>query len=249
MQLTIILSVIGIIGAVRCVFCGNDFVSLGRHVWRCKARVTSHALPLHASNSPTPGAPPDTTTRNPPPGAPPIPSLAQDTDAQCPCGRTCKGRRGLKAHQRSCGFFKSLIRGGLLDPSTDSLQPTAHPSSPGDPDNLPPAASVPNIGPIKPGLKLPKTQNQWAEANSYFHAQFAPYLASQSLDTNSIVSEAQDTVYNYFAATCGTIPIQANQDLITRYANHSIKALKNALRLLKKAPSSSDSSELRYVSA
>jgi len=171
-------------------------VSLGRHVWRCKARVTSHALPLHASFTPTPGAPSDTTTRNPPPGAPPVPPPAQDTDAQCPCGRTCKGKRGLKAHHRSCGFFKSLIRGGLLDPSTDSFQPTAHPSSPGDPDNLPPTASVPNIGPIKPGLKLPKTQNQWVEANLYFHAQFAPYLASQSLDTNSIVSQVQDIVYN-----------------------------------------------------
>ena len=68
-------------------------------------------------------------------------------------------------------------------------------------------------------------------------------------DTNSIVSEVQDIVYNYFAETCGTMPIQVNQDLITGYANHSIKALKNALRLLKKAPPSSDSSELRYVSA
>ena len=34
-------------------YCGQDFVSLGRHVWRCKPRVTSSARPPHNTNTHT----------------------------------------------------------------------------------------------------------------------------------------------------------------------------------------------------
>ena len=46
-----ILSLISIISADRCPFCGREFVSLGRHIWRCPARVTSQAS-VHSSHVP-----------------------------------------------------------------------------------------------------------------------------------------------------------------------------------------------------
>ena len=138
MQLAIIIGLIRIISAVQCEHCGKDFVSLGRHAWRCTARVTSSARPLHAVDPPL--MDPTAQHHAPPPVDPPIPP-PQGPDAPedvlCPCGRHCKGRRGLKAHQRSCGFFKTLVQGGLLDPSgSDPPQPTPSTASPMGPPRL-----------------------------------------------------------------------------------------------------------------
>ena len=128
MQIVTLLRFIRIIEGVRCEYCGEDFVSLGRHVWRCKARVTSSARPLPSTDTPPTGPSSSAGTLQAPiplPLVPPIHPLASDTsdDVHCPCGRLCKGRRGLKAHQRACGFFKSLVQGGLLNPTDNAPQP------------------------------------------------------------------------------------------------------------------------------
>ena len=106
-QFVVVLGLIRIIAAVRCTYCGQNFVSLGRHVWRCKARVTSVNYPLSIS-----ATPPSATTAHgiPQMGIPlMLPPTAKD-GVVCVCGRACKGRRGLTAHHRSCEFFKRLIR-------------------------------------------------------------------------------------------------------------------------------------------
>ena len=71
MQLAIILRLIRITSAFQCEHCGKDFVSLGRHAWRCTARVTSSARTLHAVGPPLM----DPTAQNhaPPPVDPPTP--------------------------------------------------------------------------------------------------------------------------------------------------------------------------------
>ena len=138
MQLVIILGLIRIISAVRCEYCGEDFGSIGRHVWRCKARVTSSARPLQAGATPIADSPP--LQADPRAGLPPVLPAPPDApeDVQCPCGRQCKGRKGLKAHQRSCAFFKTLVQGG----PSDQTAPAAHqpPAPSADHDDPPPSS-------------------------------------------------------------------------------------------------------------
>ena len=102
---------------------------------------------------------------------------------------------------------------------------------------------------IKTGIRLPKTKCQWTEANAYFHVQFAPLLSSRAADIDSDIIRAQDVVYDYFASSCGTVTMENNIDYKTKYESYSIKLLKQALRSLKNAQPSSDTSEVRYVSA
>ena len=75
--------------------CGNDFVSLGRHAWRCKHRITR-------AERPSAGVDEDVNE-----------SVAADASSRvclvkCHCGRLCKGNRGLKMHQRSCRVVLGL---------------------------------------------------------------------------------------------------------------------------------------------
>ena len=246
----VIISILRIIEAVKCAHCGNDFISLGRHTWRCKARVTSAAYPGNILSSPPMTRP---TSGIPQPGIPLIPPNTATNDVLCVCGRTCKGRRGLTAHQRSCEFYKRLTRGDLLShlPSDSATPPDVTPP-PDDNDHLPrsppPQHSEVNI---KPGVRLPKTKLQWAEANAYFHIQFASIISSPTVDLNSDIQRAQNVVYDYFSNVYGTIPIETNTDYSTKYSDHSIKNLKQVLMRLKKAQSqaNSDVSELRYVSS
>ena len=93
----------------------------------------------------------------------------------------------------------------------------------------PPSAPPPNSWAIKPGLKLPKTKSDWQEANAYFHSLFAYELTGTITDLDSFVPHAQDSVYQYFADTCGTIPPEADKDFVLRYADYSIKTHKRAL--------------------
>ena len=85
---------------VVCSFCGKDFKSLGRHVWRCKEQIKGNkekdqddALDdMDAETSPKSLS---STSRNPP-------------TVNCSCGKMCNGLKGLKMHQRSCRVIKGL---------------------------------------------------------------------------------------------------------------------------------------------
>ena len=84
--------------SVICSFCGRDFVSLGRHSWRCKRRAVE-------------GQEPRTTVNQA------INVLQEDqapvkcnSDIKCCCGKVCKGIRGLKMHQRSSRVMEGLAK-------------------------------------------------------------------------------------------------------------------------------------------
>lgn len=251
------MSSIRIIAAVRCSYCNGDYVSLGRHLWRCKARVTSSAsvAPTTPVLSPQGGSKlPDGVHGEPNNSAP-----TNDTET-CACGRKCKGRRGLKAHQRACGFFKSLVAGNILvqpptgpmSPVVDLSPPTAAPS----PLTLnSPSTSHSTSSPtlinfdVKPGLKLPKNKERWAEANSYFHGLFASRIVQPVINLDDEVQRAQDEVYSYFAESCGTLPMTTDNKLTERYVNQPVKSLKRSLVQLKKSKANTDSTELRFVSS
>src|ERR1044072_8325468 len=105
-----IVLLISSVSATRCEFCGKDFVAVGRHVWRCPARITGSAHPAH--NLPVQGAP-DTSFQGPI-AAGVVPTHTEDdclaTElTTCVCGKQCKGRRGFAAHQRTCRAFRDLV--------------------------------------------------------------------------------------------------------------------------------------------
>jgi len=177
----ITVSLIRIIAAVRCPNCNGDFVSLGRHAWRCKARMTSSAsvalvTPVQQLNSGIHSSDSVHGALNSPPAA-----STTDTET-CLCGRKCKGRWGLKLHQRACGFLKSLGAGDLLVQALFEQACSLYELTPHPPTPLPPivesydfSITLPtsvNLD-IKPGSKLPKTKERWAEVNTYFYALFA----------------------------------------------------------------------------
>ena len=79
---------------VICSFCGKDFVSLGRHSWRCKSRINNNDSDILQTS-----------------GHLPVEKrliVANCGDIICCCGKSCKGVKGLKMHQRSCRVFNGL---------------------------------------------------------------------------------------------------------------------------------------------
>src|SRR6218665_2595192 len=88
--------------ATICPSCNRNFGSLGRHYWRCNGRMTSQAYPTNSGNTiNSPEAPVHLTgaTLN---NMTLQPVINNNSDAlQCTCGKMCKGKRGLRAHQRS----------------------------------------------------------------------------------------------------------------------------------------------------
>ena len=78
---------------VICSYCGKDFVTLGRHQWRCKKRMPSSHGPNDTINI--------------------IMAAGEDpTDiietVKCCCGKACRGAMCLKLHQRRCRILEGL---------------------------------------------------------------------------------------------------------------------------------------------
>ena len=70
-----------------CSFCGKDFVTLGRHSWRCKQRA-NQANQTGSENS---------TVRAMPAASSPTVVISNRTAIKCCCGKLCKGTRGLNS--------------------------------------------------------------------------------------------------------------------------------------------------------
>ena len=141
---------------ICCPYCKEDFKVIGRHTWRCKARVTSsEGIPLRT----TPTAPVVDLTAsavNKTCEQPANVGLDEDT---CACGRRCKGRRGLKAHQRSCALFKTLLNKDYTQGVHDETVPTDS-STTDSPDNKNENMCIADME-IKPGIRLPKSPSRW----------------------------------------------------------------------------------------
>ena len=89
-----------------CSFCGKDFVSLGRHSWRCKSKLHmgeesfGNSAQQTCLNTEATMANINTST----------PSNCHHVT--CCCGKVCKGLRGLKMHQRNCRAVRAGSMGG-----------------------------------------------------------------------------------------------------------------------------------------
>lgn len=93
-----------------------------------------------------------------------------------------------------------------------------------------------------PGLKLPKTEQLWAEANLYFQINIESLPRIENI--SEYASDLQKLIYEYFATGFGIV--ETPGDLSGKYKNWSVSKLKSALRLLKL--NQGDMREIRFVS-
>ena len=224
--------------------CHKDFDVVGRHEWRCKARV-----PSGATSSENPWAPPDSrpggdqanSSHRPTPNSSHRPTTDQVnvTYFECTCGRKCKGRRGQQSHQRCCTVHRSLSS-ITKDNSEEVINEQRSTTNDNDSNvnNQQPDLSQDNDTAgvdCKPGLNLPKTPSQWKEANLFFHQAFFDFLNTNAKidDLNECVQSIQNKVYDYFASTYGVINEGSQSHFYDKYGDLSVNSMKSCLKKLK----------------
>ena len=154
-----------------CSFCGEDFISLGRHTWRCKRKLHQGASQNHVTNGNS-HLPQDLfilnnniSDNNGP---------ANTEEIKCACGKKCKGLRGLKAHQRSCRTIKTLCI-EVLDDLNSNNRADQQKEITID-ENI-----VNEHANLKTGINLPKNDKDWEIANSFFHMSFQLMISTKSV--------------------------------------------------------------------
>ncbi|XP_028412518.1 uncharacterized protein LOC114535400 [Dendronephthya gigantea] len=231
-----------LLSCVICSFCGKDFVSLGRHQWRCKEKITdpySNVYPNHPTSSRISAEPVISSPNS---------GINKKSGTKCYCGKICKGTRGLKMHQRNCqvilGLNNELVDNifeheecnNICGENLNDLDSTSNPNT--------------NYGKeypeLKKGINLPKTDSEWQTANEDFKFSLMSYPPIRSTDLNTSIKLLNNTIYSYFAGNFGFTESLPNDLLVKKYKSHSIKELKKALKYLKS--SNSDLAEIRYVS-
>ena len=155
---------------------------------------------------------------------------------KCTCGKTCNGNRGLRAHQRFCQIsdipeLRDLFHNELLRNEDNFID---YHDDPNDTDPY-----IPEIGPLKTGLKLPKTKEGWSEANEYFKFVYDINFIDDNIDNK--ILHIQDQVYDYFKQKYGVISNDTiNIELSDRYSELSKRQLKKKLTELKENARSSE---------
>jgi len=81
---------------------------------------------------------------------------------------------------------------------------------------------------------LPKSDEEWDLANNYFKSILAYWgFNSYSLDLDAFINFMNDSIYNYFKATYGTVDNYTDKELVIKYKEFSTNSLKKALKRLK----------------
>ena len=227
--------IVMLLTCVVCSFCGQDFVTHGRHSWRCKQRTNQDQS--RSTN----------TEREMPALNNPNVPITQRTVIKCCCGKVCKGNRGLKMHQRSCQVLHGLnndLCADLEEQFADNQEViTANDQPPNAQSTLISEEIIPDL---KKDINLPKKDSEWKTANEYFKFVIPLNGPIMSQDFNSSIRHLNDTIYNYFFENFGNVESLPDIKLVGKYKDHSIKDLKKTLCDLKHT--NSDVAEIEYVS-
>ena len=147
-------------------FCGKDFISLGRHLWRCKSKLNPENVLIRVNSSlinlVTPESMRVITNGN--------------KEMTRTSGKHCKGLTGLKAHQRFCRIIQGLSENLMKDLDKNSGGDVDE-STFGDlgDNNCMLSSSVffdCDNERMKKGVQLPKSPQHWAIADDFFKATF-----------------------------------------------------------------------------
>ena len=213
-----------------CNFCGNDFISVNRHKWRCKSKNAREEE--HTSRNRENSANTNITHRN---------VVANCESVHCVCGKKCRNIHGLKMHLRSCRIARGINETGE---NIENGDPTELSEETVDDILIDPGGS-----PIlKQAVKLPKSEADWDLANTYFKATLpCDQIPGNNLDDT--IKTFYNIVYEYFKNTCGTV--NANQEMNNLFQNKYKDSTKNQLKkILKELKSSQDKNvnEIKFVS-
>lgn len=218
---------------IICGFCGKEFLSLGRHSWRCKSKV-DYEQENNVNENPAIELPANECL--------PVKSYKA---VKCCCGKVCKGARGLKMHQRSCKVIDDL-EDELQQQMTDALN--EHQT---DEDNveqtgpeIPSLIRQENFPVLKKGIKLPKSPLQWSTANEFFKLTFLNHPITPH-DLNNNINTMATVMYNYFCENFGYVENNNDVELKRKYEKFSAKDLKKALKKLKSQ--NGDVLEIKFV--
>ena len=153
---------------------------------------------------------------------------------KCCCGKVCNGIRGLKTHQRCC---RVIVGGNLYEELVEEIAPN---------EDIVEQEPTDSFGvEIKPGIRLPKSDNEWQITTEYFRAHLGGVeIDSQNID--SVVENLNTEIYNYLKSTCGLVRNECHSDLQAKYDCYSIKELKTQLKSVKL--SNAAVSEIKFVS-
>ena len=223
--------------AVACRYCNKDFKKVGSHSYRCTARITSPRPLSQRTDVPSPSEPAatygdlgrepaassTTTNLNFP--------LGGHSEIKCVCGTSCKGKRGLRAHQRFCKHLQNSTPESEKNDENDDTSSNNQNTEPTEERDT--GESVYNNFKYKPGLKLPSKQEDWNLANTYFHSTIDIKSIHESTNLDQTVFDIQNKVYSYFESTFGTMPSH-NSEFENKYQNYSNSMIKTRLRALKK---------------
>ena len=173
---------------VVCSFCGKDFVTLGRHSWRCKQRVHDAEQDHFGENA----------GKQTPAISSPSVVISSRHVIKCCCGKVCNGARGLKMHQRSCRVIHDLNT-ELYSDLQGNFETENIPDMDQRNQNEASTANNQSIPNVKRGIKLPKSNLQWSTANDYFKfsLQTNQPITSQDLDSNIMVLNNIICEYSY----------------------------------------------------
>ena len=203
-------------GDLQFLICNKDFVSLGRHSWRCRGRRTQQ----QSSESDTRNFGKDQDSNFERSNLTIEPSLQQTSIANihhvsCGCGKKCKGPGGLKTHQRTCRFVMGLNE-ELIQPEKDNELET------NDIEDLISTSSNPDL---KPGVKLPQTEPEWAFTEDFLrlHLNIADIQSDSDLD--ALLTNMNDTIYGFLAKELSRLK---------KFESDNVNKVKFVARLLRK---------------
>ena len=106
-------------------------------------------------------------------------------------------------------------------------------------------ASDLNFPVLKKGVKLPKSDAEWSTADSYFKFELRLNAPIRIEDLSSSITLMNDVVYNYFADNFGYVEKIPDKELVNKYKDQTVKALKKCLKQLKL--SNAEPHEIKYV--
>ena len=194
------------VAGVICEFCNKDFISLGRHTWRCKSRAAQVDENIKI-NCPPLSSKATVVTQNE--NNEVITQVNQDIDPhenekkvckfRCYCGREFKSVRGLNTHRRSYFLGKTPSIAELFEDEDAVGEINDIPTNDNE-NNLTGLIDLPK-GEIKNRVFLPNSVQDLESANEFFRTNI--YHSANIEDVNSEIRDIQNTIYNYFSETHG----------------------------------------------
>ena len=241
---------------IECEFWKKEFTSLGRHRWRCKARVNTNSIDLdqtqviksyhatrpfennhdfigeNASIADTNNMANNEGSEN---------TLQEHNDPHrftSHCEKKCKGLRGLKAHQRSCHVVDIPNIKELFE-MQDEYVPEESDEERNEEEQI---NSVKER--VLKGIKLPKSRDQRNIANDFFKVALPVNDPIENIDDS--VQTLQRIIYNYVKSNYGNVDSNI-EEFSNTYDNMSRNQLKKALKQLKERNDSLEK-KIGYVS-